>query len=97
MIMAATDIGMSVIGVIFSSVVVAEGCYPGVLPCQIQGIMYPTLAMSTFSILLVLTYERFRKIVENKQFLKRQANKAILGLVAVVTVWSMVPVLSGNR
>ena len=97
MIMAMTDIGMSIIGVIFPVLVVVTGHYLGVLFCQLQGIMYPSLAMSTFSILLVLTYERFRKIVANKQFQKEQANKAIAALVAGVTVWSMVPVLSGNR
>jgi hypothetical protein len=100
--MSFTDFLNSIVGIAFFGATLHIGKYPypswgGKAVCHLQGTLYPFLAMTTFYILGLLTYERYRAIVVNKRIDQRKAIQSV-GLVSVVLLfYSSLPWISQDK
>jgi len=53
--------------------------------------------MTTFYILGLLTFERYRMIVINKKIDQKKALKSVLGVYLCLTIWAALPWITNNK
>ena len=97
--MSVTDFMNSILGFVYFGLTMAYGKYPGggkMWVCHLQGIIYPSLAMTTFYILGLLTYERYRAIVVNKHVNKQRALKSVGVVWTILFIYSGLPWFTSN-
>ena len=98
--MSLTDFVNSLLGLFYFGATLALGKYPvgeGKVFCHLQGTLYPALAMTTFYILGLLTYERYRVIVVNKKIDQKKCLQSVALVFFVLLIYSALPWLTDDK
>ncbi|GMH63660.1 hypothetical protein TL16_g03772 [Triparma laevis f. inornata] len=96
-IMSMTDWANSLLGFMMFGATYVMGHFPRqAWACHLMGFLYPTLAMTTFYILGLLTYERFCVLVKNKPINKKKAYLSVQVVFVLLGIYSALPWITNN-
>lgn len=96
-IMSMTDWANSLLGFMMFGATYVMGHFPRqAWACHLMGFLYPTLAMTTFYILGLLTYERFCIFVKNKPINKKKAYLSVQVVFVLLGIYSALPWITNN-
>ncbi|GMH96052.1 hypothetical protein TrST_g921 [Triparma strigata] len=97
-IMSVTDFLNSLLGFLVFGATFILGHFPrSSWVCHTMGSLYPMLAMTTFYILGLLTFERYCVLVRNKPINKQKAYLSVRVVAVVLGVYSALPWITNNK
>ena len=96
-LLAITDISMSVAGVVFFGVTTLNDGFPGKWFCHLQGTTYPFLAMTTFFVLGIITYDRYKLLIHNRPLYRGDAFR-MSGIASLLFLgWGAMPWITNDE